>query len=96
MVSSLSYKLNKPGLVTGFGARRAPPKGRGIIRNVASAGTRALGTYLVNRLADVIKGSGKRTVRKPKPAAGNGFKPTGYGVRRPRKTLTRKPRKVMF
>ncbi len=79
MVSSLSYKLGQNQLVTGFGTRRAPAKkGRGVIRNIASAGTKALGTYLVNKLADVIKG--------------NGFKPTGYG-RKPRTTLKRKTAK---
>ena len=78
MVSSLSYKLGQNQLVTGFGRRAPAKKGRGVIRNIASAGTKALGTYLVNKLADVIKG--------------NGIKPTGYG-RKPRATLKRKTAK---
>ena len=63
MVTSVGYKYGKNKLVTGFGTVHHHPRrhyGSGIVRKAASAGTRALGTYLVNRLADIIEGSGHR------------------------------------
>ena len=101
MVSSIGFKLAQNKLVTGFGVRRRAPvkRGRGIVRNIASAGTRALGNFLVNKLANVIAGSGrKRTVRRRKTVSGSSYKPSGYGLkaRKPRKTLTRRPRRILF
>ena len=97
MVSSIGMALQRQRLSNGFGMRKRTC-GRGIIRNIASAGTRALGTFLVNKLACVIAGSGKRRtaiVRKTavrRTVTGSSWKPSGYGMRKPRKTLTRKRR----
>ena len=81
MVSSLGYQLGKNSVVSGFGRRRVhrTTRGKGIVRNVASAATRALGNILVNRVANAI--------------AGGSWKATGSGVhkrkhRNPRSTLS--------
>ena len=97
MVSTVAMALQRQKLCSGFGMKRTRRTcGRGIIRNIASAGTRALGNFLVNKLANVIAGSGKRrTVRKTavrRTVTGSSWKPSGYGMRKPRKTLTRKRR----
>ena len=101
MVSSISYLLGKNGLVTGFGARRTcrqSTTGRGYVRKVVGAVSRPALTYIANKLADVISGTGRkraykpRTVRRTTHTAGS-WRPSGMGVRKPRKTLgTRKRR----
>ena len=99
MVSSISYKLAKNDLVTGFGAhqKRATSCGRGYVRKVVGAVSRPALTYIANKIADVISGTGRRkAVRKPRTVrrtvhSAGSFRPSGYGVkrRRPRSTLTR-------
>ena len=102
MVSSISYLLGKNDRVTGFGARRKPTSscGRGYVRKVVGAVSRPALTYIANKIADVISGTGRRkAVRKPRTVrrtvhSAGSFRPSGYGVkrRRPRSTLTRKRR----
>ena len=96
MVSSISYLLGKNDRVTGFGARKCRPStaGRGYVRKVVGAVSRPALTYIANKIADVISGTGRkrRAVRKPRTVhSAGGWKPSGYGVkrRRPRSTLTR-------
>ena len=98
MVSSLSYKLAKNDLVTGFGVhrKRSTSCGRGL-RKVIGAVSRPALTYIANKIADVISGTGRkrRAVRKPRTVHSAGsWRPSGMGVkkRRPRSTLARKPR----
>ena len=94
MVSSIAYLLGKNDRVTGFGARRKPTSscGRGYVRKVVGAVSRPALTYIANKIADVISGTGRRkAVRKPRTVRGSSWKPSGMGVhrRRPRSTLTR-------
>ena len=93
MVSSIGYKLAKNDLVTGFGAhqKRATSCGRGYVRKFVGAVSRPALTYIANKIADVISGTGRRkAVRKPRTVRGSSWKPSGMGVRRrPRSTLTR-------
>ena len=80
MVSNIGYKLSNPHAISGFGIhhyRRHPIHGRGPIRRVTGSIVGSIGHALVNRLASAI--------------SGNGYKPTGTGIRhhrRPRHTLT--------
>ena len=96
MVSSIGYKLAKNDLVTGFGAhqKRATSCGRGYVRKVVGAVSRPALTYIANKIADVISGTGRkrRAVRKPRTVHSAGsWRRSGMGVkrRRPRSTLTR-------
>ena len=99
MVSSISYLLGKNDRVTGFGARRTcrpSTTGRGYVRKVVGAVSRPALTYIANKIADVISGTGRkrRAVRKPRTVHPAGsWRPSGMGVkRRPRASLTRKRR----
>ena len=98
MVSSISYLLAKNTRVTGFGVhrKRSTSCGRGYVRKVVGAVSRPASTYIANKIADVISGTGRRrrAVRKPRTVRGSSWRPSGMGVRRkPRKTLgTRKRR----
>ena len=99
MVSSIAYLLGKNDRVTGFGVhrKRSTSCGRGYVRKVVGAVSRPALTYIANKIADVISGTGRkrRAVRKPRTVhSAGGWKPSGYGVkrRRPRSTLTRKRR----
>ena len=95
MVSSISYLLAKNDRVTGFGVhrKRSTSCGRGYVRKVVGAVSRPAPTYIANKIADVISGTGRkrRAVRKPRTVHSAGsWKPSGMGVhRRPRSTLTR-------
>ena len=93
MVSSIGYLIQKNDRVTGFGARRPTSScGRGYVRKVVGAVSRPALTYIANKIADVISGTGRRrAVRKPRTVHSAGsWKPSGMGVRRrPRSTLTR-------
>ena len=95
MVSSISYKLAKNDLVTGFGVHRkhATSCGRGYVRKVVGAVSRPALTYIANKIADVISGGSRkrRAVRKPRTVHSAGsWRPSGMGVkRRPRATLSR-------
>ena len=75
MVSSISSRLMTNRLMTGYGYRPRIRRvaGRGVVRNVASAGVRTLGNMLVNRIADLVKGgsyrltgSGRKRVGRPR------------------------------
>ena len=95
MVSSIGYLIQKNDRVTGFGARRPTSScGRGYVRKVVGAVSRPALTYIANKIADVISGTGRRkAVRKPRTVRGSSWKPSGMGMRKPRKTLgTRKRR----
>ena len=97
MVSSISYLLGKNDRVTGFGARKCRPStaGRGYVRKVVGAVSRPALTYIANKIADVISGTGRRkAVRKPRTVHSAGsFRPSGMGmIRKPRASLTRKRR----
>ena len=68
------------------------------MRKVVGAVSRPALTYIANKIADVISGTGgrkrravRRAVRKPRTVHSAGsWKPSGMGVhRRPRSTLTR-------
>ena len=95
MVSSIAYLLAKNDRVTGFGVHHRKPTtscGRGYVRKVVGAVSRPALTYIANKIADVISGTGRRkAVRKPRTVHSAGsWKPSGMGVhRRPRSTLTR-------
>ena len=94
MVSSISYLLAKNTRVTGFGVhrKRSASCGRGYVRKVVGAVSRPELTYIANKIADVISGTGRRrAVRKPRTVHSAGsWKPSGMGVkRRPRASLTR-------
>ena len=82
MVSSISYKLGKNSLVTGFGTRRTC--GRGIVRKTIGTIARPALTYIANKISDLFSGNGvRRRVHR-----GSSWKVTGSGAkRRPRKTL---------
>ena len=93
MVSSIAYLLAKNDRVTGFGARRIcrpSTTGRGL-RKVIGAVSRPALTYIANKIADVISGTGRRkAVRKPRTVRGSSWRPSGMGMKRkPRSTLTR-------
>ena len=111
MVSSISYKLAQNKLITGFGARRCATRGRGIRSVVGNVLARPALTFIANKVADLISGSGRKTYRKRTVrgsswrVTGTGRKPrstltrrrkTGSGVRKPRKTLKRVHRRIMF
>ena len=94
MVSSISYLLAKNDRVTGFGEHRkhATSCGRGYVRKVVGAVSRPALTYIANKIADVISGTGRRkAVRKPRTVHSAGsWRPSGFGMRKkPRSTLTR-------
>ncbi len=100
MVSSIGYKLSQNRLVTGFGTRRRTTRGTGIVRKTIGALSRPALTFVANKIADAITGTGvrrrKTTTTKRRTVHGSSFKPAGYGVkRRPRKTL-RRVRRVLF
>ena len=86
MVSSIGYKLAQNKIITGFGTRRCTTRGRGIRSVVGNVLARPALTFIANKVADLISGNGRRTVRR----AGS-WKPTGMGVRRkPRSTLKKR------
>ena len=76
MVSSIGYKLAQNKIITGFGTRRCTTRGRGIRSVVGNVLARPALTFIANKVADLISGNGRRTVRR----AGS-WKPTGMGVR---------------
>ena len=95
MVSSIGFLLGKNDRVTGFGAHRTcrpSTTGRGYVRKVVGAVSRPALTYIANKIADVISGTGRKriSVRKPRTVSGSSWRPSGMGVkRRPRATLSR-------
>ena len=102
MVSSISYKLAQNKLITGFGARRST-RGRGIRSVVGNVLARPALTFIANKVADLISGSGKRRTYRKRTVRGSSWRVTGTG-RKPRSSLTRrrktgtgvrKPRKTL-
>ena len=95
MVSSIGFLLGKNDRVTGFGARRTcrpSTTGRGYVRKVVVAVSRPALTYIANKIADVISGTGRRrrASRKTRTVHGSSWRPSGMGMKRkPRSTLTR-------
>ena len=91
MVSSIGYQLAKSRKITGFGRpiRRAPVnRGRGIRSVVGNVLARPALTFIANKVADLISGSGRKTYRK-RTVRGSSFKLSGAG-RKPRKSLIRR------
>ena len=91
MVSSVGFQLSANRRITGFGRRRVPvTRGRGVIRNVVgNVLARPALTFIANKVADLISGSGRKTYRK-RTVRGSSFKLSGAGGRKPRKTLIRR------
>ena len=89
MVSALGYALAKNQLVSGFGRRHYLSHGRGIARRAAGHAVRAVGNALVNKLSNLISGTGRHRHRRVHHHAGS-YKVTGTGYRR--RTTHRKPR----
>ena len=88
MVSSIGYKLAGNKLITGFGARRCATRGRGIRSVVGNVLARPALTFIANKVADLISGSGRKVVRRRRITRGSSWKTTGTGTRRPRRRLT--------
>ena len=90
MVSSISYKLAQNRLITGFGTRRrTTTRGRGVIRRTLGSIARVPLTFLANKVADLISGSGKRKTYRKRTVRGSSWRVTGTG-RKPRSNLKRK------
>ena len=88
MVSSVGFQLSANRRITGFGRRRVPvTRGRGIRSVVGNVLARPALTFIANKVADLISGSGRKTYRKR--TRGSSFKLSGAG-RKPRKTLIRR------
>ncbi len=87
MVSSVSYQLGKNRKITGFGRRTC---GRGVIRRTVGAISRPALTFVANKIADMITGTGK-TYRKRRSGGSYKLPGAGYHIK-PRKTTGRKPK----
>ena len=86
--------LGKNARVTGFGVHRkhATSCGRGYVRKVVGTVSQPAQTYIANKIADVISGTGRRrrASRKTRTVHGSSWRPSGMGMKRkPRSTLTR-------
>ena len=90
MVSSLGYALAKNQLVSGFGRRHYHhiARGEGVTRRIAGHAVRAVGNALVNKLSNLISGTGRHRHRRVHHHAGS-YKVTGTGYHR---RVHRKPR----
>ena len=88
MVSNIGSRLSCITPITGFGYHRrhsTHQRGHGMIRSGLALGTRTLGTFLVNRLANAIAGSGtkRRVTHRRVTHRGAAIRLTGAGhVRR--------------
>ena len=94
MVSSISYKLAQNRLVTGFGTRRrTTTRGSGIVRKTIGTLSRPALTFVANKIADAITGTGvrkrKTTIRtrsaKRTGRFGRAMEKNGRGWRTPKK-----------
>ena len=92
MVSSIGFSLGANRRITGFGRRRVPlTRGRGVIRRTLGTIARVPLTFIANKVADLISGSGKRRTYRKRTVRGSSFKLSGAGrKRKPRTTLRRK------
>jgi len=79
MVNSISYKLAGNKLITGFGARRCATRGRGIRSVVGNVLARPALTFIANKVADLISGSGKRKTYRKRTVRGSSWRVTGTG-----------------
>ena len=86
MVSSVGFQLSANRRIVGFGRRST--RGRGIRSVVGNVLARPALTFIANKVADLISGSGRKTYRK-RTVRGSSFKLSGAG-RKPRKTLIRR------
>ena len=90
MVSSIGFSLGANRRITGFGRRRVPvTRGRGIRSVVGNVVARPALTFIANKVADLISGSGKRRTYRKRTVRGSSFKLSGAG-RKPRGNLRRK------
>ena len=90
MVSSIGFSLGANRRITGFGRRRVPvTRGRGVIRRTLGSIARVPLTFIANKVADLISGSGKRRTYRKRSVRGSSFKLSGAG-RKPRRKLQRK------
>ena len=93
MVSSIGMALQRQKLCTGFGMRRhrvSTRRGCGVVRRTIGNISRPALVWAANKVADLVTGNGRRRIirrRRVVRAAGS-FKPSGYGIRRPRRHLT--------
>ena len=97
MVSSTGWQLNSRKRITGFGRKRRTTRGRGIVRRAVGAIARPALSFIANKVADLISGSGvrrRRTVRRRR--VGGSYRITGAAVRRraPRSRLTTRSRRT--
>jgi len=77
MVSAIGYALAKNQLVSGFGRRRHHiARGEGVTRRIAGHAVRAVGNALVNKLSNLISGTGRHRHRRVHHHAGS-YKVTG-------------------
>jgi len=92
MVSSVAFQLQSGRLVNGFGYHRRPlhHRGRGIVRKTVGSVAGVLGHALVNKLAGLISGNGrKRRVHRHRTIRGSSYRLSGSGYRRkPRARLS--------
>ena len=88
MVSSVGFQLSANRRINGFGARRST-RGRGIRSVVGNVLARPALTFIANKVADLISGSGKRKIYRKRTVRGSSFKLSGAG-RKPRKSLIRR------
>ena len=77
MVSSISYLLGQNKRVVGFGRKRVA--GKGIGRTLAAKSIKFVGNKIVDAIARSVEGGS--------------YKLSGVGLKKARKTMTRKPRK---
>jgi hypothetical protein len=96
MVSSTGWQLNSRKRITGFGCRKRTTRGRGVVRRAVGAIARPALSFIANKVADLISGSGRRrrTVRRRR--VGGSYRITGAAVRRraPRSRLTTRSRRT--
>ena len=95
MVSNIGWNLNSRRKISGFGYRKRTTRGRGIVRRAVGAIARPALSFIANKVADLISGSGRRrTVHHRR--VGRGYKITGASMRRraPRSRLTTRTRRT--
>ena len=92
MVSSIGSQLYTRTRISGFGRRR--PAGRGVVRRVMGTIARPALSFIANKVADLISGTGRRRRAAPRRrvTCGTSYRLTGMGRKRraPRSTLSRR------
>ena len=94
-MSNIGWQLNSRKRITGFGMRRRRVTGRGIVRRVIGSVARPALSFIANKVADLISGSGRRrrTVRRSRRVGGS-YRITGSAYRRPRTRLVTRKRRI--